>query len=136
MSYASLIVYVEADTRPEQRVRLAASLADRFSATLTGVSAVAVPPPVVAKGMVMAESMVEDIELMQARLADKGDWFRGIAGGDHRRLDWHTALDFPAEALTRAECRSCDHRTSESAGKCLQGTRSRRSNSENGSSDP
>jgi nucleotide-binding universal stress UspA family protein len=107
MSYTSLMVYVEADTRPEQRVRLAASLADRFSATLTGVSAVAVPPPVVAKGMVMAESTVEDIELMQAKLADKGDWFRGIAGGDHRRLHWHTALDFPAEALAHA-ARSAD----------------------------
>jgi nucleotide-binding universal stress UspA family protein len=107
MSYASLMVYVEADARPERRVRLAAMLADKFSATLTGVSALAVPPPVVADGMVIAESTVEDIELMRAKLAYKGDWFRGIAGGDHRRLDWHTALDFPAEALMRA-ARSAD----------------------------
>jgi hypothetical protein len=39
MSYASFMIYVEADTRSEQRVRLAASLADRFSAALTVASA-------------------------------------------------------------------------------------------------
>jgi nucleotide-binding universal stress UspA family protein len=107
MSYASLMVYVEADATPEQRVRLAASLADRFSATLIGMSALAIPPPIVADGMVMAESTVEDIELMRGKLADKGRWFRGIAGGDHRRLEWHAALDFPGEALTRG-ARSAD----------------------------
>ena len=55
MSYRALLVYVEADTKPEQRVRLAASLADRFTAKLIGLSALAIPPPVVADGMVMAE---------------------------------------------------------------------------------
>jgi nucleotide-binding universal stress UspA family protein len=101
------MVYVEADARPERRVRLAATLADKFSATLTGVSALAVPPPVVADGMVMSESTAEDIELMRAKLEYKGDWFRGTAGGDHRKLDWHAALDFPVETLTRA-ARSAD----------------------------
>jgi nucleotide-binding universal stress UspA family protein len=107
VSYASVMVYVEADAAPERRVRLAASLADQFNAMLIGVSALAVPPPVMADGMVMDEWTDEDIELMRAKLADKGNWFRGIAGGDHRRLDWHAALDFPAEALTRA-ARSAD----------------------------
>jgi hypothetical protein len=55
MSYASVMVYVEADATPERRVRLAASLADKFSAMLIGVSALAIPPPVVADGMVLAE---------------------------------------------------------------------------------
>jgi nucleotide-binding universal stress UspA family protein len=102
MSYASVMVYVEADATPERRVRLAASLADKFSAMLIGVLALAIPPPVVADGMVLAEWTVEDIELMQAKLTDKGKWFRGVAGGDHRRRDWHTAIDFPTAALTGA----------------------------------
>jgi nucleotide-binding universal stress UspA family protein len=101
------MVYVEADATPERRVQLAASLAEKFAAMLIGVSALAIPPPVVADGMVMAEWTDDDIELMRARLADKGIWFRRVAGGDHRRLDWHAALDFPAEALTRA-ARSAD----------------------------
>jgi hypothetical protein len=75
------MVYVEADATPERRVRLAAGLADQFNAMLTGVSALAVSPPIVADGMVMAELTTEDIELMQANFADRGNWFRGIAGG-------------------------------------------------------
>jgi hypothetical protein len=39
MSYAVLMAYVDADGMPEQRVRLAASLADKFNATLIGLSA-------------------------------------------------------------------------------------------------
>ena len=70
MSYASLMVCVEADATPERRVRLAASLADKFAAMLIGVSALAIPPPVVADGMVLAESTDDDIELMRAKLAD------------------------------------------------------------------
>jgi hypothetical protein len=101
------MVYVEADATPERRVRLAASLANRFGAVLTGTSAVGVPLPIVAGGMAIAEWTVEDVELMRAKLADKGNWFRGIAGGDHRRLDWDAALDFPDEALARA-ARSAD----------------------------
>jgi nucleotide-binding universal stress UspA family protein len=105
MSYASFIVYVEADTRPEQRVRLAASLADRFSAALIGVSALAAPPPIVAGGMLI-DGMI-DTELMNATLAGQGEWFRAIAGGDRRAFEWRAVLDFPIEALSR-EARSAD----------------------------
>jgi nucleotide-binding universal stress UspA family protein len=107
MSYSSLIVYVEADAMPEQRLRLAVSLADKFNARLIGLSALAVPPPVVADGMVMEESTEVDIELMKAKLADKASWFRGIAGGDQRRLEWRSMLDFPIEALA-GEARGAD----------------------------
>ena len=107
MSYASLMVYVEADPTPKQRVRLAASLADRFGAMLIGVSALAVPPPIVADGMVIDELTDTDIGLMRAKLADKGNWFRGIARGDPQRLEWRPVLDLPIEALTR-EARSAD----------------------------
>ncbi len=107
MSYAAIMVYVEADETPEQRVCLAASLADQFSATLIGVSSLAIPPPIVADGMVMDELTEVDIELMKAKLADKGNWFRRIAGNNHRKLEWRTALDFPARFVTR-EARSAD----------------------------
>jgi nucleotide-binding universal stress UspA family protein len=106
MSYASVMVYVEADQTPEQRVRLAASLAEKFNAALIGLSALAVPPPVLADGMVMAEPTEADIELMRAQLANKGDWFRAIAGG-LRRVEWRAMLDLPVEALTSA-ARSAD----------------------------
>jgi nucleotide-binding universal stress UspA family protein len=107
MSYSSLMVYVEADAMPKERVRLAVSLADKFNATLIGLSALAVPPPIVADGMVMEELTGVDIGLMKAKLADKGHWFRGIAGDDQRRLEWRPVLDRPIEALT-GEARSAD----------------------------
>jgi nucleotide-binding universal stress UspA family protein len=106
MSYASVMVYVEADGTPEQRVRLAASLAEKFNTTLIGLSALAVPLPVLADGMIMDKPTEADIELMRAKLADKGDWFRAIAGGQ-RRIEWRSVLDLPIEALTSA-ARSAD----------------------------
>jgi nucleotide-binding universal stress UspA family protein len=105
MSYTSLMVYVEADATPEGRVRLATSLANKFDAALIGVSAFAIPPPMMANGMVMDAGV--DIELMRAELVAKGDWFRGLAAGDQRRLEWRPVLDFPIEALAR-EARSAD----------------------------
>jgi hypothetical protein len=83
------------DDASEPRVRLAAGLADGFGAMLIGLSALAAPPPMVAAGMVMDEPTDVDIELIRAKLADKGSWFRGIAGGDRRRFEWRRALVLP-----------------------------------------
>jgi len=51
MSYKALMVYVDADGTPEHRVRLSASLADKFNATLIGISAVAFRPPMMVEGV-------------------------------------------------------------------------------------
>lgn len=107
MSYATLMVYVDADGAPEQRVRLAASLVDKFNATLIGLSALGVRPPFVAEGVVIQEVTETDIKEMRAKLACKGDWFRGIAGADHRKIEWRAVLELPTEALAR-EARSAD----------------------------
>jgi hypothetical protein len=88
MSYAGIMVYVEADDTPDQRVRLAANLADKFAATLIGLSALAIPPPVVADGMLMEGPTEVDIEMMKAKLVEKGNWFRSIAGADQRNSYW------------------------------------------------
>lgn len=105
MSYASIMVYVEADRAPEKRVQLAASLANRFNAALTGVSALAIQPPLVIDGMVIDEMTGVDVELMKAKLADTGTWFRGRVHND--RLGWRSVLDYPSDALVR-EARYAD----------------------------
>ena len=108
MSYATLMVYVDADHFPEQRIRLSAGLADKFSATLIGLSALAIRPPFVTEGVVIVPSVTElDINEMTGRLADTENRFRGIAGAEHRKLEWRSMLDFPIDALTR-EARSAD----------------------------
>ena len=107
MTYRTLMVYVEADGRPEQRVRLAASLADQFTAKLIGLSALAIPSPIVANGMVLADVTEADIDLIRANLADKGDWFRTVAGATRRQPEWRPVLSLPIEALS-CEARSAD----------------------------
>jgi nucleotide-binding universal stress UspA family protein len=107
MSYASIIVYVDGDERPEQRVRIAAGIADRFNALLIGVSAFAMPVPMVANGMVIDAPTDSDFELMRSKLAQNGDWFFSIAAAPHRKLEWRSELDIPSETLVR-EARSAD----------------------------
>jgi hypothetical protein len=46
MSYAVLMAYVDPDRMPEQQVRLAAHLANKFNAALIGLSALAIRGPV------------------------------------------------------------------------------------------
>jgi nucleotide-binding universal stress UspA family protein len=107
MSYASIMVYVEADAAPEQRVRIAASLADKLNSTLIGLSAVALPPPVVADGVVMSDVTDADVELLRAKIAEKEKWFHSVVGRDRQRVEWRGVIDFPNEALAR-EARSAD----------------------------
>ena len=105
MSYASLMVYVEIEGIPEQKIRIASDLARKFDATLIGISARAVPPPFVAEGVIIEEMTEDDIKRIQAELTRRGDWFRGVAGEGLRGIEWRTALDFPADALAReARC--------------------------------
>ena len=92
MSSAVLMVYVEPDdgTR-EACVHLAAGLADKFNATLIGLTARRIPPPIVANGMLMEGPTEVDVKLMAEVLAEKGTWFRRIAEGDRRKLEWRSA---------------------------------------------
>ena len=57
MSYAALMVYV--DRVSERLVRIAADLADEFSARLIGLSALAIMPPFVAEGVVIVDNATE-----------------------------------------------------------------------------
>jgi len=106
MSYTTLMAYVDADSAPEERIRTAASLADNFNATLIGMSALAAPS-IMLEGVLVQKVTEADVKDMRVMLADRGDWFRSIAGGDHRKLEWRSVLGFPTEALAR-ESRSAD----------------------------
>jgi nucleotide-binding universal stress UspA family protein len=107
MSYAALMVYVEADGIPEQRVRIASELAAKFDAALIGLSARAIPPPFVAEGVVIEETTEDDIKQMKTALVERGSWFRGVVGTDRRDVEWRTELDFPGDVLER-EARCAD----------------------------
>lgn len=104
MTYAAMMVYVDIDGIPEQRVRIASELARKFDAALIGFSARAVPPPFVAEGVIIEEATEADIEQMRAALAKRGEWFRGVVR-DVKDVEWRSALEFPGEALAyEARC--------------------------------
>jgi nucleotide-binding universal stress UspA family protein len=101
MSYATVMVFVDANGSPEQRVRLAASLADKFNATLIGLSALAIPPPFLFEGAIIQQAPEADIGHIMARLNAKEEWFRRVGTANHRGLEWRARLNYPTHALAR-----------------------------------
>ena len=95
------MVYVDPDGTPEGRVRVAADLADKFNALLIGLSAIAIPPPMLANGMVIDGPTETDFELMRAKLARNGAWFSSTAAAPHRKLEWRSEIDLPGQSLAR-----------------------------------
>ena len=107
MSYATLLVYVNVDRVSKQLVDIAAGLADKFSAKLIGLSALAIMPPFVAEGVVIVDNASElDIAQMKAKLADAGKKF-GAAAGAERQTEWRSMLEFPTDTLV-SEARCAD----------------------------
>jgi nucleotide-binding universal stress UspA family protein len=107
MPYATLMVYVNADRVSKQLVSVAAGIADKFSAKLVGLSALAIMPPVAAEGVVILDNATEfDIAKMKARMAEAGNKFRAAAGAD-RQIEWRSALEFPTQTLI-GEARCAD----------------------------
>src|SRR5665811_2219979 len=107
MSYATLLVYVNVDRVSKQLVGIAAGLADKFSAKLIGLSALAIMPPFVAEGVVIVDNASElDIAQMKAKLAEAGDKFRAAAGAG-RQTEWRSALEIPTDTLI-GEARCAD----------------------------
>ena len=95
MSYATLLVYVNVDQVSKQLASVAVGLADKFSATLTGLSALAIMPPAAAEGVVIVDNATEfDIAQMKAKLEQAGNKFRTAAGAD-RQTNGDRSWNFP-----------------------------------------
>jgi nucleotide-binding universal stress UspA family protein len=105
MSYAAIMVHVDIDGLPEQRIKIASELSTRFDAALIGFSGRAVPAPFISEGVVIEEATEADVARLKAALAKKGAWFRNVAGRPD--AEWRWALDFPTDALA-SEARVAD----------------------------
>lgn len=105
MSYATLLTYVNADHVSKPLVHVAAGLADKFSAKLVGMSALAVIPPFVAEGVIIVDNASEDdIAMMEQKLGEAGDQFRAAAGAG-RQVEWRSFVAYPTETLiSEARC--------------------------------
>jgi len=108
MSYATVLVHIDADGELGGRVRLAAGLADSFRSHLIGAAAWMPRPAFAVEGVIIdPEPTDADYEEMRATLSKRGDQFRAVAGAGRRQVEWRSSLDFPTEYIAR-EARAAD----------------------------
>jgi len=107
MTIANVMVYVDVAQQAEGQVRVARSLAARFDAALTGVSALAVKPSFVAEGVIIEETTADDLKKMKADMAEKAAWFQEVVGLTKERIEWRWDLEYPVVFLAN-EARSAD----------------------------
>src|ERR1700731_4448881 len=102
------MVHVDVDGLSEGRVRLAATLADRFMATLVGISSCILPPyPTEGAYFVTRELIEEERRDMAVSLKRVEEVFRSHAGPDRTGIEWRSAIEVP-DGYIAANARSGD----------------------------
>lgn len=107
MTIATVMVYVDPAQQAEEQVRVARDVANKFEASIIGVSAWAMPPPVVAEGVVVEAVTPDDVKRMKTMLAAKQDWFRTVVGLPKEKMEWRWDIENPAVFLAN-EARAAD----------------------------
>jgi nucleotide-binding universal stress UspA family protein len=104
MSFATIMVYVDAEYPSRDRIEFAADLAQRFNSTLIGVSALLLPAPILTGGIAVTAAVGVETE---ARLSSAGDLLRAIGNRQEVKVEWRAFLDPPRSVLSR-EARAAD----------------------------
>jgi len=108
VAYATVMVHVDVDGSSDARIRLAATLADRFMATLIGISSCILPPyPTEGAYFVTRELIEEERRDMAVSLKRAEEAFRSQAGSLRAGVEWRSAIDVPDDYLA-ANARSGD----------------------------
>ena len=107
MTVATVMVYVDPAQQAEEQVRVARSIATKFTASVIGVSAFATEPDFVAEGVIIQETTPEDLKRMKAELAGKERWFRDVVGLPAERVEWRWDVEYPLVFLAN-EARAAD----------------------------
>ncbi|WP_038959610.1 universal stress protein [Bradyrhizobium japonicum] len=107
MSVATVMVYVDPTQQAEGQVRVARGVANKFGASLVGVSALEVEPTFVAEGVIIQQTTAADLERMKSVLVGKEQWFRSIVGLQQERVEWRWTVQYPTVFLAE-EARSAD----------------------------
>ena len=108
MAYATVMVHVDVDGASDARIRLAATLADRFMATLIGISSSILPPyPSEGAYFVTRELIEEERRDMEVSLRRVEAAFRNHAGPERTKIEWRSAIEVPDDYIA-ANARSGD----------------------------
>ena len=96
MSYATIMVQVDADGELNGRVRVAAQLANCFQSRLIGISSWMPRPPFAYGGVVVDPALTpEDIAKRMADLRQRGEAFKAAVSLGEQRAEWRCAQEFP-----------------------------------------
>jgi nucleotide-binding universal stress UspA family protein len=107
MCYANILVSVDLSAASPARVQLAAGLAGRFEATLTGAAARSVPAPVLVQDIYDAQCKeAKNREAVQAELDQAHELFAHNAGAGIK-TDWRPGFTGPITHLVE-QARSAD----------------------------
>jgi len=108
MSYATLMVYVDVEGKPDGRVSVAADLARRFDAHLIGIASGA-PISVVLGEDAPNEATTGTPQLrdIKALLDEKAQQFHAAVGSSSRRVEWRSVVGPQADVVAR-EARAAD----------------------------
>src|SRR6516225_8054402 len=108
MSYATLMVYVDVEGKPDGRVSVAADLARRFDAHLIGIASGASVSVVLGEDAPNeAAAEMPHLRDMKALLDQKGQEFRAAVGTSGRRAEWRSVVGRQTDAVAR-EARAAD----------------------------
>ncbi|WP_336489540.1 universal stress protein [Methylobacterium nigriterrae] len=107
MCYANILVSADLGNGAPERIRLAAGLARRFEATLTGAAAHKVPAPILVRDL---DDAIEQEERNKAQVREIFEQARALferSAGDGTRTEWQAALAGPVTHLVE-QARAAD----------------------------
>lgn len=106
MTYATVMVSLALDQSNEARLQVAGELAERFEATIVGVAAAQFAPPLYFTDGAAAQSLIDREQAsIKKRLADLEVQFRAATKARGGRVEWRSAMDFPARFVpAQARC--------------------------------
>jgi len=108
VAYATVMVHVTVDDPSDAHVRIATTLADRFMATLIGISSCILPPyPSEGAYFVTRELVEEEQRDMALSLKRVEEAFRHHVGPGRTGIEWRSAIEVPDDYIA-ANARSGD----------------------------
>jgi len=108
VSFAAIMVHVDAGSESSDRVRLAAQLAQRFGSTLIGISATMLPPyPAESAYFVTPEFVEQEQRDTIESLKQTESTFRAAVGTNELNIEWRSEVDLP-ESYIASEARAAD----------------------------
>ena len=108
MTYATVMVSLALGQPNDARLQVAGELAERFEAAIVGVAAARFAPPLYFTDGAAAQRLIDQEEAsIKRRLADLEVQFRAATKARGGRVEWRSAMDFPARFVS-AQARCAD----------------------------